>query len=204
MIVIVDYGMGNSGSIRNMMVKVGANCTISSDLNEIARADKLVLPGVGSFDRAVTRLQESGILEILNRRVIQDKVPILGICLGMQLFTCGSEEGRLGGLGWVQAETLKFKGLPAGLKIPHMGWNQIRQCTNHSAIDEIDSQARFYFVHSYYVKCMKEENVVASTTYGVEFHSIISQRNVFGVQFHPEKSHKYGMQLMSWFARGKI
>lgn len=200
MIAIVDYGMGNLGSIKNMLARIGADSVITSDKDQIASADKLILPGVGAFDNAMTNLRNLGLLPVLNNQVLEEKVPILGICLGMQLLTKSSEEGVLDGLGWIDAKTIKFQFDPAsGLKIPHMGWDEIEVRRKGSILDDMYDEPRFYFVHSYYVRCKDESNVLAGTNYGVEFHSAIIKENIIGTQFHPEKSHKYGLKLLKNF-----
>jgi glutamine amidotransferase len=202
MIVIVDYGMGNLGSIANMLKKVGAEAVISSEAAAIERADKLILPGVGAYDNGMKNLAERGLIPLLNAKVLQDKTPILGLCLGMQLFARRSEEGQLPGLGWLDAETVRFK-LDAAhthLKIPHMGWNTLRICQSHPIFADADEEPRFYFVHSYHVVCAGPQIVLAQTHYGYDFASAVVKDNVVGVQFHPEKSHKFGMKLLRNFA----
>jgi glutamine amidotransferase len=201
MIVIIDYGMGNLGSIHNMLFRLGKESLISSNKMDILRADKLVLPGVGSFDRAVTNLRELDIISVLNEKVIKEETSILGICLGMQLMTLGSEEGVLEGLGWIDAKTVRFKfdGTDQRLKIPHMGWNRIKIMRSSGIFDDLSDEARFYFVHSYYVRCRNEENILAQTEYGIQFTSAIIKDNILATQFHPEKSHKYGLQLLKNF-----
>jgi len=201
MIVIIDYGMGNLGSILNMFKKTGAKALISSDLNDIKDADKLVLPGVGAFDTGMKKLDNLGIVSILNEKVIKERTPIIGICLGMQMMTMRSEEGEMAGLGWVDAETVKFvyDKERQHMKIPHMGWNYINIKQAHPLLDGMSSTTRFYFVHSYYVACNRNDNILASTIYSHEFTSIIIKDNIIGVQFHPEKSNKYGMQLLKNF-----
>ena len=201
MIVIVDYGMGNLASIANMLKKVGAEGIISSDSTTIAGAEKLILPGVGSFDTGMHNLSERGLVPVLNARVLKDTVPILGLCLGLQLFTERSEEGRLPGLGWIKGETVRFKveGAHERLKIPHMGWNTIEPLRQHPLLNGLDEEPRFYFVHSYHVVCADPEDILAWTRYGYDFPSIVVRGNVVGVQFHPEKSHKFGMQLLRNF-----
>jgi len=202
MIIIVNYGMGNAGSILNMLKKIGVAAAISSDPQEIAQADKLILPGVGSFDAGVTSLHKLGIWEALNKRVLSDKTPILGICLGMQLFTRKSEEGSLAGLGWIEGQTIKFKfGQDAvRLKIPHMGWNTTEIARENTLLKDMEDRTRFYFVHSFHVVCEQEQDIIALTQYGYKFVSAVNRENIFGVQFHPEKSHKYGMALLKRFA----
>lgn len=201
MIVIVDYGMGNLGSIRNMIRKTGGDSLISSDVDTIRSASKLILPGVGAFDSGMKNLEERGLLPALNKRVLEDKIFILGICLGMQLFGKRSEEGQLPGLGWVAAETVRFKfdDSNAGLKVPHMGWNTTAVCRAHPLFAGLEAENRFYFVHSYHLVCADPANVAARTHYGYNFTSAVAVENIMGVQFHPEKSHKSGMRLLKNF-----
>lgn len=201
-LVIIDYGLGNLGSIANMLKKVGAQGTISADPALIAQADKLILPGVGAFDAGMQNLADRGLLPLLNARALGDRIPILGVCLGMQLLSKRSAEGQLPGLGWLDMETVRFKFATAnaGLKIPHMGWNQLAVCQSHPLLTGIETENRFYFVHSYHVVCANPANVLAQTTYGFDFASAVVQDNIMGVQFHPEKSHKFGMQLLKNFA----
>jgi glutamine amidotransferase len=202
MICIVDYGMGNLGSIANMLKKAGADALVSSDAAIIEEAEKLILPGVGAFDNGMKNLAERDLVSLLNAQVLQRKKPILGLCLGMQLFTKSSEEGRISGLGWIDAQTARFKfdGANSGLKVPHMGWNTLDVCQPHPLLASVDADARFYFVHSYFVLCGDNRNVMARTHYGFDFASVISQGNIMGAQFHPEKSHKFGMAFLKNFA----
>ncbi|RJR55005.1 MAG: imidazole glycerol phosphate synthase subunit HisH [Desulfobacteraceae bacterium] len=200
-IAIIDYGMGNSVSIGNMLKAIGAECCITSDTRQIEEADMLILPGVGSFDAGMSRLHQTGILTLLKRKVIEERTPILGICLGMQVFTERSEEGQLPGLGWLSGETIRFrfdKGGPR-LHIPHMGWNEIHPVQQHPLLSGLESESRFYFVHSYHVLCDDPADVLAFTDYGHPFASIIRRDNIIGTQFHPEKSHRYGMRLLANF-----
>lgn len=199
MIVIVDYRMGNLGSIRNMFKKIGVAANVSSDADAIDRADKLILPGVGSFDNGMANLKEMGLEDVLTRRVVTQKVPVLGICLGMQLMTAGSEEGTLPGLGWVDARTIRFRHGDAGWKIPHMGWNVLEPKKTDSLFAGMYEYPRFYFVHSYHVVCSDADDVLATTSYGYDFVSAFGKGNIFGVQFHPEKSHRFGMKLLKTF-----
>jgi imidazole glycerol-phosphate synthase subunit HisH len=203
MIAIVDYGMGNLGSILNMLKKLGVPATISRDPAEIARAEKLILPGVGAFDRGMGGLRDLGLRDALDRRVRVDRRPVLGLCLGMQLMTRGSEEGSLPGLGWVPADTRRFSFDEAHrhLKVPHMGWNELHIAQADPLLAGFDEAPRFYFAHSYYVACDAPADVLATTQFGIEFASVIASGNVFGTQFHPEKSHKFGMRLLGNFAR---
>lgn len=202
MIAIVDYGMGNLGSIANMLKKIGAPAVISSDPGVIVHADKLILPGVGAFDNGMKNLNERSLIPVLNEQVLESKKPVLGLCLGMQLLTRRSEEGILPGLGWLDAETVRFKfdGANASLKIPHMGWNMLQVCQPHPLFADLELENRFYFVHSYRVVCADRHNVLAETRYGFDFASAVVKDNIMGVQFHPEKSHRFGMCLLKNFA----
>jgi len=202
MITIIDYGMGNLGSIRNMFKRIGVESEISGDRERIASANKILLPGVGAFDAAMERIAQSGLTELLNKKVLEEKVPVLGICLGMQLLTRSSEEGTLPGLGWIDAKTIKFN-FPIGspLKVPHMGWNRIYPVNDSPLIAGLPEEPRFYFVHSYYVKTNNPADVLTTTFHGHEFHSVVQHENIFGAQFHPEKSHRFGMKLLENFAR---
>ena len=204
MIVVVDYGMGNVGSIANMLKRVGADALVSSQAHDIERAQKLILPGVGAFDSAMERINGSGLRAALDRRVVADKVPVLGICLGMQLLTHTSEEGELPGLGWIAARTVAFRGrVDPRLKSPHMGWNLVVLHTPSSLTNGFDTllEPRFYFVHSYFIECDDSSVGILRTTYGVTYDSAIQRGNIYGVQFHPEKSHRFGMRLLENFAK---
>lgn len=206
MIVIVDYGMGNLRSIANMLSKVGAEAKVSSDPAEVLRADKLILPGVGAFDAGMEAMEARGLRQALDQRVLAEGAPVLGVCLGMQLLTRRSQEGQLPGLGWVAAETVRFdfSGLPAEarreLKVPHMGWNLARPARPHPLLAGLEDEARFYFVHSYYVKPDDGSLALTLTEHGHDFASALAQGNVMGTQFHPEKSHRFGMRLLANFA----
>jgi glutamine amidotransferase len=201
MIVIIDYGIGNLASVLNMFKKIGIkDVCISSDISIIEKADKLLLPGVGSFDAGMNNLEKSELIPVLNKKVLIEKTPILGICLGMQLLTQKSEEGLKQGLGWIDGETVKFNfNNNAHLKIPHMGWNYVNVKKENPLID-INEKKRFYFVHSYYVKC-KEEQSIGTTYYGFDFTCMINKENIFGAQFHPEKSLRFGMKFLENFVK---
>jgi glutamine amidotransferase len=205
MIVVVDYGIGNLGSIANMLRKIGADAVISSAAADIQKADKLILPGVGAFDNGMRNLHDRGLLPVLHERVHEAQVPVLGICLGMQLMTKNSEEGTLPGLGWIDAKTVRFKFAPQmKLKVPHMGWNTITQKKESSLFSEMHPEPRFYFVHSYHAACERSEDVLAVTPYGYDFVSAFQRGNIAGVQFHPEKSHRFGMRLLKNFAEARL
>lgn len=200
MIAIIDYGMGNLGSVLNMFKKVGASAKITSNPEEISKAAKILLPGVGAFDTAMHRINTSGLKEVLNQKALKEKVPILGICLGMQLLTNASEEGVLTGLGWIDGQSLSFKGrINDKFRIPHMGWNIAEIERSNAMTHGFEGELQFYFVHSYYVEVADKQNSMMTTQYGVKFDSAIVKDNIFGAQFHPEKSHKYGMQLFKNF-----
>jgi glutamine amidotransferase len=202
MITIVDYGVGNLGSIINMLKKAGTKAQASSDPGVLQQAEKLILPGVGAFDAGMQKLNECGLVPLLNSLALEKKVPVLGLCLGMQLMTNKSEEGQLRGLGWIEAETVRFRfdADQAHLKIPHMGWNVLQIERPHPLVSDLGAEARFYFVHTYHVVCANPADVVAYTDYGYPFAAVVSRGNIMGAQFHPEKSHKFGMQLLKNFA----
>jgi imidazole glycerol-phosphate synthase subunit HisH len=200
MITIVDYGMGNLGSILNMFKRIGVPAVVESVPGKIRSATKLVLPGVGAFDAAMSILNsQSDLRSVLEDKVLAERVPILGVCLGMQLLTCSSEEGRLPGLGWIAASTLRIPP-DAGVKVPHMGWNIAKRTSPSPLLKNVGDHPRYYFVHSYAVKVHDPRHSVMRTHYGYEFDSAIARDNIFGVQFHPEKSHRFGMQILKNFA----
>lgn len=201
MLVIVNYGMGNVGSILNMLKKVKVQAIVSSDSGDIEKADRLILPGVGSFDAGIERIASLGLFPVLNQKVIKEQIPLLGICLGMQLLTRESEEGNVAGLGWLDAQTIKFKFTQNGdpRKIPHMGWNSVNLIRESCLFKGLEQESRFYFAHSYHVVCSRQEDILAITPYSHDFVSAINHKNIFGVQFHPEKSHTFGMRLLKNF-----
>lgn len=194
MIIIIDYGLGNVMSISNMLNKIGVENTVTSDISLINRADKYILPGVGSFDEAMKRINNSDWIKALEFNVIQLKKPILGICLGMQLLTKCSEEGTIQGLSWVDANFIRFE---KGTLTPHMGWNIVKS-KNIELFKNLE-MARFYFVHSFYLDA-KNSYSIATSNYNKLFSCAINFKNIYGVQFHPEKSHRFGMQLLKNFS----
>ena len=202
MVTIVDYGVGNLGSIANMLKRIGEPSTISSDPIVIAKADRIILPGVGHFDHAMEQLEKLQLREVLDQKALDEGVPILGICLGMQLLTRESGEGVQPGLGWVPADTRQFEpDTELRLKVPHMGWNVV-ECSSPSRLTEgVTSDTRFYFVHSYYVRVDHEQNSILKSWHGVHFDAAIQHKNILGVQFHPEKSHRFGMKLLGNFSK---
>jgi len=203
MVVIVDYGLGNLGSIQNMLKRLGIPAVICSDPEMINNAKKLILPGVGSFDTGIQNLHNLGLWDILNKRVLVDKVPILGICLGIQLMCKSSEEGSLPGLGWFNAEVLSFRKKFIQEKtfpVPNMGWREVTKLNSSPLTMDLHENSRYYFVHSYYLNAFDHEDVILTAHYGFEYVVALNRNNIFGVQFHPEKSHKYGFGLMRKFA----
>ena len=200
-IVVIDYGMGNLGSIANMLKYLGATAVISADKSVIERADKLILPGVGHFDRAMNNINQLGLLDVIRFKALEQKTPMMGICLGMQIMCNSSEEGIVKGLSLIDASAKKFSFEKSqNLKVPHMGWNKVQLINQSSLITNgLTQEARFYFVHSYFVECKNEADILTKSTYGHSFDSAFEKDNIVGVQFHPEKSHKYGITLFRNF-----
>ncbi|MHA4808303.1 imidazole glycerol phosphate synthase subunit HisH [Flavitalea flava] len=203
MVTIVDYGVGNLASIKNMLKKAGSEGLISSAESDILSAEKLILPGVGAFDTCVEKLQGSGLLDAINKKVLIEKIPVLGVCVGLQLLTEGSEEGILPGLGWIKGKVIKFRQelLPSGLKIPHMGWTDVELSKPSRLFENMHEEPRFYFVHSYHAQLANSEDSLLEATYGYRFTAAIEHENIMGVQFHPEKSHKFGLKLLENFVK---
>lgn len=202
MIAIVDYGIGNLASVLNMFKKIGiSEVKISNKEEEINKATKILLPGVGAFDTGMKNLEESGLIPVLNKKAIEEKIPVLGICLGMQLLGKSSEEGIKSGLGWIDAETVKFNPSPElKLKVPHMGWNYIKVRRLNPLVD-MESKSRFYFVHSFHVRCLDSGQSLATSHFGIDFTCMVNKDNIYGTQFHPEKSLKFGMKVLENFAK---
>jgi len=205
---VVDYGLGNLGSIMNMFRRLGIKAVLTSSVDEIETAKKLLLPGVGAFDSGMQLLKSRNLFDVLNRKAMTEKIPVLGICLGMQLLTEGSEEGKESGFGWIEGRTVNMKERASpndNLKFPHIGWNYIDIEHPHYICRDLPEDPRFYFVHSYMVQCDNTDNIVATTDYGsLSFVSICQKDNIVGAQFHPEKSHKFGMQLLRNFAAWSV
>lgn len=201
MITIIDYGIGNLLSIKNMLKRIGVEAIITKSIEELKKAEKIILPGVGSYDYGMEQLTQSNLIPTLNEKVLTQKTPILGICLGVQLLTEGSEEGTLRGLGWVRGKTVAFdkSKLASNQKIPHMGWTDVYAFEKSKLFTGMYDEARFYFVHSYHLELTDEKDCLVKAKYGYEFAAGIEQENILGVQFHPEKSHKFGMKILENF-----
>lgn len=202
MIHVVDYGLGNVQAFLTRYKRLGFEATRAKTAADLAGASKIILPGVGAFDHAIELLDQSGMRPTLETLVLQDKVPVLGICVGMQILASASNEGRLPGLGWVPGKVRSFRSdeRSASLPLPHMGWNDVQPKSCHPLFAGLESYARFYFLHSYFFECDESTHVAATASYGLDFSCAVSAGNVHGVQFHPEKSHHFGAQLLKNFA----
>jgi imidazole glycerol-phosphate synthase subunit HisH len=203
MIKIINYGLGNIKAFANIYHKLGVPFYIATKPEDLEGATKIILPGVGDFDWAMERLDKSGLRQPLDELVLNQKTPVLGICVGMQILANSSEEGELPGLGWIDAEVKKFdtSTFKQKTKIPHMGWNDVKPTKNNGLFNGLETNALFYFLHSYYFDCNQEEDTLAVAEYGKQFACAANYNNIYGVQFHPEKSHQYGIQLLSNFAK---
>ena len=203
MIAVIDYGIGNVSSIINMLKKIGVTAVLASGIEEIQAADKLILPGVGSFDAGMQKLNRSGLVDAIKKHAVAHEKPVLGICLGMQMLGRKSEEGKESGLSLLSFENKRFDfNGKKDLKIPHMGWNiTTTQLKDDPIVQNLDPMQRYYFVHSYHAVCDSEENVLMRCEYGYSFVAAVKNKNIYGFQFHPEKSHKFGMALLENFAR---
>ena len=201
MIALVDYGLGNIQAFANIYRRLGIETWAARSPEDLSRASKIILPGVGAFDWAMTRLQDSGLRAALDGAVLGEKKPVLGICVGMQMMARSSEEGVLPGLGWIDATVVKFdtRLLKGRTHLPQMGWNDAAPLHLDTLFAGIDAP-RYYFLHSYYMKPDREENILATSHYGLEFTSAVRAGNVYGTQFHPEKSHEWGIRLLKNFA----
>jgi glutamine amidotransferase len=203
MITLIDYGVGNIFAFQNVYKRLDIPTKIaktSADLNEV---EKLILPGVGSFDYAMNQLNNSGMRDRLDELVLVKKVPVIGICVGMQMMGNRSDEGKLDGLKWIDAEILKFNEslIQQRTKLPHMGWNDVSPIENHPLFIGLEKEAIFYFLHSFYFKCNNSNDSIANSEYGISFSSAVNHNNIYGIQFHPEKSHQYGEKLLHNFAK---
>lgn len=198
-ITIINYGMGNIRSISNMLNWLNLSSIVTDQPEKILKATKLILPGVGAFDSAVNNLKQYKLWEAIQHTVIIKQIPILGICLGMQLMTNKSEEGEEAGFGWINGETKKFKANKQ-FRVPHMGWNNVYPLKPSNYFVNFHDECKFYFVHSYYVECHQQQDQMAVSNYGISFTSAFQKDNILGVQFHPEKSHSYGMAFLKHFA----
>lgn len=201
MITVVDYDIGNLSAVANMFKRIGAECEITSDAEKIRNATKLVLPGNGAFDACMRALHQTGLIPVLEEKVLQGLTPLLGICVGAQMLGRGSEEGIEKGLGWLDMIVKRFPST-LNLKIPHMGWTEVERIRPEDPlVSGLDDRPRFYFVHSYYMEPGDSQDVLLSAHYGIDFAAAVRSGNIVGVQFHPEKSHRYGKQLLEQFSR---
>jgi len=202
MITIIDYGVGNIFAFQNVYKRLDIPTKIAKTSQDLADAEKLILPGVGSFDYAMNQLNDSGMREKLDELVLEKKVPVIGICVGMQMMGNRSDEGKLEGLKWIDSEILKFDEslIQQRTKLPHMGWNDVTPVNNHPLFIGLEKEAIFYFLHTFYFKCKNETESIAISNYGISFSSAVNRDNIYGIQFHPEKSHQYGEKLLNNFA----
>ena len=203
MITIVDYGLGNIRAFTNIYERLNISVKIAKNKHELKGAEKIILPGVGAFDFAMSQLNESGMRDTLEKEVISNGIPVLGICVGMQMLAQSSKEGVLNGLGWIEGTVVKFDKelfISSAFTLPHMGWNNVKQSSENNLFKNVPDLGRFYFLHSYFYKCFLSDNIIATTDYGINFASSINKSNIYGVQFHPEKSHSLGIQVLSNFA----
>jgi len=200
-LVVVDAGIGNLGAIPNMLKRIGATARITNRADEIAAADRVILPGVGAFDAAMRTLNELGIVDALTQKATVERVPVLGVCLGMQLLFRGSEEGDIPGLGWIDGEVVKFQldAADRSVRVPHMGWNYVAAENGAALLAGFEQTPRFYFAHSYHVRCDDPDDVAGWTSYGYRFASVVQHGNIGGIQFHPEKSHRFGLKVFENF-----
>ena len=202
MITIVNYGSGNIQAIRNIYNRLNIEVSVADSPESLEHASKLILPGVGAFDKTMKQLIDSGLKSKLDSLVLEKQLPVLGICVGMQILANGSEEGELPGLSWIEGKVKKFDVTKFTHKphVPHMGWNNVKPLVEHSLFKNMDEQQGFYFLHSYYFECSHDTNMLSTTEYGDRFASAVYSKNIFGTQFHPEKSHHNGIQLLKNYA----
>ena len=202
MITIIDYGVGNVFAFQNVFKRLSIPSKIAKCENDLMGSSKLILPGVGHFDYAMSQLNNSGMRDRLDELVLKEKIPVIGICVGMQMMAKKSDEGTLDGLRWIDAYVKKFDEATINhhTKLPHMGWNDVKPNENHPLFKGLEQEAIFYFLHSFYFKCSNQENSISKTDYGINFSSSVQHDNIYGIQFHPEKSHSYGESLLKNFA----
>ena len=202
MITILDYGLGNIRAFTNVYKRLNIETKIARSSQDLSDASKIILPGVGSFDHAMALLNNSGMREELDEQVLNNKIPVMGICLGMQIMAKSSDEGKMSGLGWLNGDVKLFDAetIPHVTRLPHMGWNSIKPNVNSKILENLSSDSRFYFLHSYYFRCERDENILTTTEYGISFASAVYSDNIYGIQYHPEKSHSSGIQLLKNFA----
>lgn len=202
MVTIIDYGVGNINAFLNIFKQLNIKAKTATSVGDLALVNKLILPGVGHFDYAMQKFSDSGMMDRVNELVKIEKKPVLGVCVGMQMMANSSNEGKLPGLGWIDAEVLKFDDAQrsAKLPLPHMGWNDVHPNLESKLFHDLKVDARFYFLHSYYFKCNQSETSLAEADYGIQFSCAVKNDNVYGTQFHPEKSHHFGIQLLKNFA----
>lgn len=202
MISIVDYGLGNLKAFSNIYKRLNIPAELVSTTEQLAKSDKIILPGVGAFDHAMEKLNDSGLAEMLKELVIVKKIPVLGICVGMQMLGKSSDEGKLKGLEWIDGEVKLFdiNTIQHTTRLPHMGWNDVKPTKPNPLFNGLEEQALFYFLHSFYFICSDKDDIIAESEYGVQYTCALNHKNIYGVQFHPEKSHNYGIQLLKNFA----
>ena len=202
MITIIDYGLGNIQAFVNLFKRLHIPVLVAKKTDDLSGATKLILPGVGAFDHALQQLADSGMRQTLDDLVLNKKIPVLGICVGMQMLACASDEGKMQGLGWIQGHVRAFNSMSqfSDLPLPHMGWNDVTPVADCRLFSGLDIDSRFYFLHSYFFECEQDESSIATASYGLNFSCAVAENNIFGVQFHPEKSHHFGMRLLKNFA----
>ncbi|OGL42455.1 MAG: imidazole glycerol phosphate synthase, glutamine amidotransferase subunit [Candidatus Schekmanbacteria bacterium GWA2_38_11] len=202
MITIIDYGLGNIRAFANVYERLNILVSIAKTNDDLKDATKIILPGVGAFDFAMSQLNKSGMRETLDKLVLEHQLPVIGICIGMQILAKSSDEGVSPGLGWLDATVKRFDAsfLKSKTQLPHMGWNTIHPNNDNPMLVNISDDSRFYFLHSYYFQCNNPKDMIATTEYGIQYASAVNKKNIYGVQFHPEKSHQWGIQLLKNFA----
>lgn len=203
MIGIINYGVGNIRAISNIYNRLSLPVKVINSVEDFENVTKLILPGVGAFDYAMSRLNDSGLRNSLENMVLQQNIPIIGICVGMQMLAKSSDEGILPGLGWIDAKVKKFDAskIPYTTRLPHMGWNNVKLMNESPILEGLDDNAKFYFLHSYFFSSYLETDIIARSFYGIEFTCAVNHNNIYGVQFHPEKSHQWGIRLLENFAK---